>query len=134
MSYENLLDRAMKKMPKDIVKTDRFVIPKVEGMISGARTIITNFFEVATALRRKPEHFQKFLLKELATKGNVEGKRLIVLGNFSRDLLNKKLEIYVKNYVVCPQCNKPDTKIEVHDRMMFLVCEACGSKHAVSKI
>jgi translation initiation factor 2 subunit 2 len=40
-------------------------------------------------------------------------------------------EIYVKDYLECPTCKSPDTKIEKENRISFLVCEACGAKSSL---
>jgi len=73
-------------------------------------------------------------LKELATKGELKGKRLEVIGRFSKGLVDKKIDLYVKNYVLCPECGKPDTKIIKKDRFFIMKCEACGAKHPIPKI
>jgi translation initiation factor 2 subunit 2 len=131
MPYEELLKRGLKKVPKKAEASERFVIPKARVQPAGARTIIVNFQDIAKDLRREPGHFLKFLLKELATKGDVEKGRLTVIGRFPAEQVDKKIEAYVKEYVVCPECGKPDTKIVKEDRFMFLVCEACGAKHSL---
>ena len=131
VSYEELLKRGLKAVPKKAERTERFVIPKAVVQKAGAKTIIVNFSEIAAALRRKEAHLLKFILKELATKGEIEGKRLTVLGNFSAEHINKKIAIYVKQYVTCPECGKPDTKLEKKDNYYFMVCEACGARHPV---
>ncbi|MFN3653976.1 MAG: translation initiation factor IF-2, partial [Candidatus Nitrosotenuis sp.] len=41
------------------------------------------------------------------------------------------LQIYVKDYLECPTCKSPDTKIERQNRISFLVCEACGAKSSL---
>ncbi len=133
MSYEELLKRGIAALPKKSETSERFVIPEAKIQKAGAKTIITNFNEVASALRREPAHLLKILLKELATKGETDkGGRLVVLGRFPRELVNKKIESYVKNYVLCPECSKPDTKLVKEGRFTFLVCEACGAKHSIS--
>lgn len=132
--YEKMLDSAMEKIPKVSDSSERFKIPEIKAFLVGTKTIINNFTEIANAVRRKPEHMQKFLLKELATKGNIEGPKLFVQGKFTRQMINKKLDLYYKTYVYCPECGKPDTKIVKEDRFFFLRCEACGSKNIVKKI
>ncbi|MCD6590808.1 MAG: translation initiation factor IF-2 subunit beta [Candidatus Aenigmarchaeota archaeon] len=133
-SYEKLLDRAYSNLPKNSETGERFQMPKAQILNAGARTIIVNFTELANILRREPQHLQKFLLKELATSGELQGGRLIVQGRFRADVINKKIELYVKEYVLCPDCGKPDTKFVKEDRYLFLKCEACGSKHSLRKI
>lgn len=133
MNYEDLLKRALEKVPDKIKSDTRFVIPKVKITPAGAKTYIENFYDIAKDLRRDPRHLLKFLLKELATKGEFEGKRLLVIGRFSEDHINKKIESYVKNYVLCPECKKPDTKIIKEGDFYFLKCEACGAKHSLGR-
>ena len=132
--YESLLKMAMDRLPKECRDGVRFTIPQGEVLIQGAKTIFINFNEVASALRRDPEHLLKFFLKELATSHEEKDKKLIFQGRFPGLLINKKIELYVRNYVLCPNCCKPDTKIIKVDRIEFLKCEACGTKQAVKKI
>lgn len=132
--YEKLLDQAMGKMTKKSESLERFQMPRASVQPAGARTIITNFVEIANVLRRRPEHLQKFLLKELATSGELEGSRLVVQGRFRPDVVDRKIELYAKEYVFCPECGKPDTKFVKEDRYLFLKCEACGSRHVSKKV
>ncbi len=132
--YEKLLEKAMKSVPKTSDNSERFKVPEIKAFLMGARTIIDNFADIAGALRRDPSHLQKFLLKELATKGELSGNRLIVQGKFGRGMIQKKIDLYMKNYVYCPECKKPDTKLVKEDRFVFIKCEACGSRHVVKKI
>lgn len=132
--YESLLKRGMGKIPEDAKSCGRFHIAKPEIEKAGAKTIIINFFEIAGGLDREPEHLLKFLLKQLATKGEMEGQRLVVLGVFTTDVIEKKLELYVKQYVMCPKCNRPDTKLIKEHEGLYIRCDACGAKTPVSKV
>lgn len=132
-TYEQLLDEAYLKIKKVNVSNERFEIPKIQGRLEGKRTILTNFFQIASYFRRNPEHVQKFLLKELATSGQKENDRLILNNKLSSSKINDKIEQYAKEFVVCKECGKPDTEISKEDRFMFLHCLACGAKHTVRK-
>ena len=132
--YKELLKRGMLKIPKKTESRTRFEIPKAQVLRQGSKTIINNFYALANALRRDPQHLLKFLLKELATSYETGNQRITFIGNFSTELINKKIEIYVKNYVLCPECEKPDTKIVKQRMVAFLICEACGAKHPIGKI
>lgn len=134
-SYEEMLNDAFENIKKPEGTGERFEIPKIEGHIEGKKTILTNFFQIASYLRRDPEHFQKFLLKELATPGQKEGDRLILNNKIPSQKINQKIEDYTREFVVCKQCGKPDTELMREERITFLHCLACGAKHSVrSKI
>jgi translation initiation factor 2 subunit 2 len=134
MDYEELLRRGLKKVPEKIENKERFEIPRMRVSIAGSRTIITNFSEAAGMLRRDPNHVMKFMLKELATKGSISGTRLEVQGNFSEQLVNRKLDLYLKTYVQCPECGKHDTKMIKERGFAFIKCEVCGARHPAGKI
>jgi len=134
-NYEQLLNEAYKKVKAITSSSDRFEIPKVEGHFEGKKTILTNFYQIASYIRRSPEHFQKFMLKELAASGQREGERLILNNKVPSAKINQKIEQYVKEFVLCRECGKPDTELTKVDRLTFIKCMACGAKHSVrSKI
>ncbi|MCK9595773.1 translation initiation factor IF-2 subunit beta [Candidatus Pacearchaeota archaeon] len=130
-NYEELLNEAYGKVKKPEGSGERFEIPKVEGHFEGKKTIITNFFQIASYLRRNPEHFQKFMFKELATFGQKEGDRLVLNNKVPSARINQKVEEYVKEFVLCKECGKPDTELIKQDRFTFINCLACGAKHSV---
>ena len=135
-NYEQLLNEAFKKIKKVESSRDRFDIPKAEGHFEGKKTILTNFIQIASYLRRSPEHFQKFMLKELAAAGQREGDRLVLNIKVPSAKINQKIEQYAKEFVLCRECGKPDTELtkEPESRITNIKCLACGAKHPVSKI
>lgn len=133
-NYEQLLNEAYKNIKQTDSSGGRFEIPKAKGHFEGKKTIITNFAQIASYIRRDAEHFQKFLLKELATSGQLEGERLILNNKIPSEKINQKIEQYTKEFVLCQECGKPDTEILKENRQGYIHCLACGAKHAVSKI
>ena len=135
MDYEELLKRAESKIPKKILQKERFEIPPVKGHIEGTKTIITNFSQIASTLHRDQQHLLKYLLRELAAPGNINGQRLILGKKISSSLINEKIEKYANEFVICKDCKKPDTHLLKEGRVLMLKCTACGSKHPImSKI
>jgi len=135
MEYGKLLDEAYKKIkhPENFGNSERFEIPKVEGYFEGKKTIITNFAQIAGHIRRDVGHFQKFILKELAAPGYLDGERLVLNIKVPSSKISQKIEDYVREFVLCKECKKPDTEIikEPQTRVTFIHCLACGAKHAV---
>ena len=134
--YEKLLESAYEKIRKPEGSGERFEVPKIKGHFEGRKTVLTNFFQIASYIRRNPEHFQKFMLKELAASGQREGERLILNNKVPSAKINKKIEEYLKEFVLCRECGKPDTELikDPEKRITFIHCLACGAKHPVSKI
>ncbi|MCS7106000.1 MAG: translation initiation factor IF-2 subunit beta [Candidatus Aenigmarchaeota archaeon] len=134
MNYEEMLEKAMKELPAEIKTKQRFEIPQVICEVVGNKTILRNFLEILANLRRDAKHLSKFLLKELATSGNVEDDVLIFQGKISKEIIQKKIEDYVKRFVICKECKNPDTKLLKEDRITVMKCEACGARSAVENI
>ena len=134
-NYEQLLENAYKKIKVVSAASERFEIPKVKGLVSGNKTIITNIKEIASYIRRPIEHLAKFLQKELAVSGQIENGRLILKTKVNSNKVNDKIELYVKDFVLCHECKKPDTEIISEDGIKFKHCLACGAKYPIkSKI
>ncbi len=131
--YEKLLKLAMEKAPKKVFASDRFVIPEPRVETQKNKTTIRNLKEIADVLRRPVDHLAKYLMKELATPGFLEGETLVLQTSVSAEMVKKKIESYTKEFVYCKVCGKPDTKLVKEDRLSFIVCEACGAKSSVGK-
>ncbi|KHO46137.1 MAG: translation initiation factor 2 subunit 2 [archaeon GW2011_AR3] len=130
--YENMLDKARDKLPEHILKSERFEIPKVIGHIQGNRTIISNFSHIADSLRRPVAHLQKYILKELATPGNLTKTALIIGRKVSASMINQKILQYADLVVFCKECKKADTKMEKDGDVTSIKCMVCGAKHPVN--
>ncbi len=129
--YSARLDKLYKEIKPIQSSVERFEIPKCEGHVEGNKTIISNFIHIASILRRKPDHFAKFLLRELASPGQIEGDRLILQRKLNSVRINEKIKAYAQEFVICPQCGKPDTELIKDKDFLFLHCLACGAKHSV---
>ncbi|WP_290901190.1 translation initiation factor IF-2 subunit beta [Ferroglobus sp.] len=133
-SYEELLERALKMLPENVVKRERFEIPKVSLQREGTKTIIKNFSSIAKALNRSEEHIFKYLVRSLGTAGVIESGRLVLQGKFTEEEVQREVEDYVKTYVLCKECGAPDTELVREERILFVKCLACGAKHSVRSI
>jgi len=134
MNYEELVKRAEDKISKELVAESRFKVPEPQIFIQGRNTIIKNFSEISSYLNRDPKHFLKFLLKELAAPGDIEGTRANILGKFRKEKIDEKIKLYVKEFVICPICGKPDTILTKSGSLTKMKCEACGSERVVKKV
>ena len=73
----------------------------------------------------------KFLQKELATIGRMQGSRLCLKGKLNSSIVNEKIEKYAREFVICNVCGKPDTEVVSEKGIKYKHCLACGAKSPV---
>ncbi len=129
--YYALLDRAFAKLPGLTKERSDFVIPKVDLLVQGAKTIVRNLAGIADVARRKPDDISRYLSKEFAVPVSIEEQRLVLSSKFSSDDMDKRVKKYFEVYVICKECHKPDTHLEAAEKGMYLVCDACGARYWV---
>jgi len=110
---------------------ERFELPTPNVMWEGQRTILRNFMDYPKILRRDPDKVLQYLAKEFATPAERSGEQAMFVGRRDPHDFVNLFEIYIKDYLECPTCKSPDTRIERENRISFLVCEACGAKSSL---
>ncbi|WP_048148079.1 translation initiation factor IF-2 subunit beta [Methanolacinia paynteri] len=131
--YEALLEKAYSNITETSGDEGRFQVPEARVYIEGKTTVLENFSDIVSTLRREPDHVMKYLLGELGTAGKIDGNRAIFNGKFDRDLIADLVNKYTEDYVICSECGKPDTRLVKDGRIMMLRCDACGGHRPVRK-
>jgi len=127
--YEHLLKHIQNKLgDTDKESQTRFELPVVDVMWEGQKTFLRNFSEFPKILRRDPDKVLQYLSKEFAVPAERLGDKAMFVGRRAPDDFTRLFQIYVKDYLECPTCKSPDTKILKENRISFLICEACGAK------
>jgi translation initiation factor 5 len=111
------------KMPK--------LAAKVEGTGNGIKTVLVNITAIAKALNRPPTYVTKFFGCELGAQVQMNAKedRYIVNGSHDCEKLQNLLDGFIKRFVLCPNCDNPETKLSFRKRNggeIHQVCAACG--------
>ena len=130
--YEKLLKRIQSDLgdPKKDTRK-RFELPIVDVMWEGQKTFLRNFSEFPKVLRRDPDKVLQYLSKEFAVPAERLGDKAMFIGKRAPEDFTRLFEIYVKDYLECPTCKSPDTKIIKENRISFMICEACGAKYTL---
>lgn len=129
--YQALLDRAKSNLPANVAEHERFQLPDIDILYEGKATVFRNFKDITEVLRRDDKDVVQYLLRELGTAGSQEGRRLLFQGRVVRGQIEEKLGSYVATYVMCSECNRPDTKLGREGRTLILKCEACGAHRPI---
>jgi len=133
-SYEKMLEEAKKKLPDVSKEGTRLEVPVASMQIIGRQTVIKNFSAIVKAIRRDEKLLSKYLFKELAVPGMARQNELVLFGKIKDEIIQKRIDEFVKDFVICHECGKPDTTIEKSKKSEFIKCEACGAKRAMKKI
>ncbi len=131
--YEYLLQRLYQRLPIRGSKASRFELPRLVIERVGTKTMIRNFRQLTSIMRREPRIVMRYLLKELGTSGNYDDESgiLTINAKVSSATLNNLISRFVRTYVLCPTCGAPDTRLEKRGKAWILICEACGAEQPV---
>jgi len=132
MEYEKMLDQLYTRLPERTKKHERFQMPEVESFVQGHKTIVRNFASILKVINRDKKHLFKFLAKETATSAAIdENNRLVLSGKFGRQQVNELITAYISQFILCPECKRPDTKVVEKQGVRLLKCSACGAISSV---
>jgi len=109
------------------------LVAKVEGKGNGIKTVIVNMVDVARALSRPPTYVTKYFGCELGaqTQFDIKAERYIVNGCHDGAKLQDMLDGFIKRFVLCEQCDNPETVLKVRKNMIGASCKACGHQYVL---
>jgi len=128
-----LLDRVLSATPT-AGPTKRLEVPPVQSFNEGMKTVIDNLDKIAQVLMRDGDHLLKYIVTRLATSGSRAEEKVVLKGKFRTQQLDSLVEEYMREYVICPVCNRPDTSMTKEKGILYLVCSSCGARVSVKKI
>ncbi len=134
LDYNKLLDRLYMSLPAKTLENTRFELPTAESIVQGKQTIWKNFSKNAKDLKREESQLYKFVMKEISTSSTIQNNTLILSGIFNNQKVNQILEKYIKLFVLCSACKKPDTEIVTQNNVKVLKCSACGAITPLAKL
>ena len=130
-SYHDLLKRVIEKTHKKEISEDRFKLPNAEIFYEGNTTVIKNFDKISDAINRDADLILKFLLGGLGTAGELSGTRVVFQGKIPPKSISDKIKEYIDTFVMCSECNRPDTHLVKKDRTTLIRCDACGAFRSI---
>lgn len=133
--YLEWLDRGLSRVPKTESR-ERLNVPSIECINEKNKTIIQNLNQIADILNRDPKHILKYMTLRLATSYSEIGEgRYVLKGRILDKQLDSVISDYIKAFVECPVCKRPDTKLSKEKRgIVQLVCLSCGAVSPVKSL
>lgn len=101
---------------------------KVEGKGNGIKTVVVNMVAIATSLDRPPTYVTKYFGCELGaqTQWDIKNERYIVNGSHDASKMQDMLDGFIRKFVLCEQCDNPETVLKIRKNMLGASCKACG--------
>ena len=134
LNYHKLLKKVQSITSTKSVGEDRFKMPKADIFYEGNTTVLRNFDKITDTLNREANHLLKFFLGSVGTAGERSGGRIIFQGKIPARTLQDKLVEYVDIYVLCSECNRPDTHLVKKGRTILIRCDACGAFRSIGSM
>ncbi len=134
LDYNKLLKKVQSITSTKSIEEDRFKLPKVDIFYEGNTTVLRNFDKIVDTLNREANHLLKFFLGNVGTAGERSGGRIIFQGKIPARSLQDKLSDYVNTYVICSECNRPDTHLVKKGRTILIRCDACGAFRSIGSM
>ncbi|MEM0466863.1 MAG: translation initiation factor IF-2 subunit beta [Candidatus Thermoplasmatota archaeon] len=134
MDYLSLLKRVQSIASTKTVDDERLKIPKADIFYEGNTTVIKNFDKIIDIINRDADHLLKFLLGNVGTAGELDGGRVIFQGKIPVKTIQDKINEYIDMFVICSECNRPDTHLLKKGRTLMIRCDACGAFRSIGSL
>lgn len=126
MNYNEKLNKAYGEVDEIEEKSERFQVPTPKITEDGSDTIYSNVITTAQSINRSKSELITFLKEELATNATLEARKLKLSGEFSDKDIKDAVDRFVEMYVLCSECESPDTKYDDSGKES-IKCTACGA-------
>lgn len=135
MSYntEYLLDRIYNLISeqKNITDSTKLIMTKPEVVCENKKTYVKNFNKICYKLNREVSDIKKFFEEELLKKSSINSEGSLIIGGiFRQKQIQSILLSYIKQCVICKECNSTNTILFKEERVLYLECKRCKSKKA----
>jgi len=101
---------------------------KVEGRGKMIKTVLMNLDHIAKQLERPSDYILKFIGFECNAPVASQNNKYTVGGDRKQEELQKILDIFIDKYILCSQCQNPETNLTVKKGNILLKCRACGTQ------
>lgn len=91
------------------------------------KTFLTNIDEVSKALYVPVNYLPAYFSYELGLQFNTQGGEVYISGNPGVSKLSEKFDKFIKEFVLCSDCNLPENKFSHRSGKIFLDCKSCGN-------
>lgn len=127
-----LIDKLYSELEEIVSDSKKIAIDRPEVTCANKRTFVANFRNICFKLNRTEEEVRTFFEKELKTTITLnQDGALVITGMYKQNGITAVMTNYIKEFVMCKQCNSCDTNIIKEKKITYLNCNKCLSKHSL---
>ena len=114
---------------------EKLILPNLNINITTTNTFFKNAKDILRTLKCNPDHYVKYMDKELGSVNWVSGSKkdgLVIKGKVKKQKIQLLLQEYIKKYICCNICKSLNTKIIKDKKINYIYCNKCFSKTAIN--
>ena len=105
----------------------RYKMPLLIIKKESNKTIIENLEVVGASIYRSPIVILKFFCYEIGAQTRIDvDTRYIINGQHERNDLQNRLDLFISKFVLCDECDNPETEMKHRRKTLYKQCKACG--------
>jgi translation initiation factor 2 subunit 2 len=127
-STEELIKRAYESLSSREKKKNKFIQPEI--IVKDRKTFITNFDIFCKSINRENNFVKMYIDKETQFASSLinNDTQLKIDTSLKIPHLKNILTIFIKMYILCPECKSSDTILIRKNRKTFTSCGTCKSE------
>ena len=132
-SFDSMLDNLYSNL--NTQNNDKLILPNLIINVTTTNTFFKNAKDILKTLKCNPEHYIKYMNKELGSVNWVSGSKkdgLVIKGKIQKKRIQLLLQEYIKKYICCNICKSLNTKIIKEKKINYIYCNICFSKTAIN--
>ena len=132
-NFNDMLDDLYSNLKKE--NSSKLILPNLNINITTTNTFFKNAKEILKTLKCNPDHYVKYMNKELGSVNWVSSSKkdgLVIKGKVRKQKIQLLLQEYIKKYICCNICKSLNTKLVKEKRLDFICCLDCHSKTAIN--
>ena len=132
-NFNNMLDDLYLNLNTN--NQEKLILPNLNINITTTNTFFKNAKDILKTLKCNPDHYVKYMDKELGSVNWVSSSKkdgLIIKGKIKKQKIQLLLQEYIKKYICCKICKSLNTKIIKDKKINYIYCNKCFSKTAIN--
>lgn len=132
-NFNDMLDDLYSNLKKE--NSSKLILPNLNINITTTNTFFKNAKEILKTLKCNPDHYVKYMNKELGSVNWVSSSKkdgLVIKGKVRKQKIQLLLQEYIKKYICCNICKSLNTKLIKEKRLDFICCLDCHSKTSIN--